>query len=837
MRKTDISKYQDNSESSSVSAGSVAREFFGTIGKLLITAFLVALFTGLVVGLSVLFYIIDIANEPSNIDLADLKLNETSHVYVLNDKGEWEDYRQLYSTENRVWVSYKDIPKVMIDAQIAIEDKRFYDHEGVDWYRTGGAVFSLATGRDDFGGSTITQQLIKNITDDNEVSITRKLREIFRAIKLEKEYTKDDILEAYLNIVNYGSGCRGVQSAARLYFNKDIQDCNVVECAAIAGITQNPYAYDPLVFPEKNKERRDTVLEEMYNQEMIDQKTYEEAKKQSENLKFVGYVIEEEDDESESWGWYDDRLFRDVSRDLAAELKISIEDAEEMIYSKGLKIYSAMDKQAQISAERLVLDWKTPSDPTLDVGFIMMDFEGRILATVGGREARDGRLLWDNASNSALQPGSTIKPLTSYALAIEQKKINYSTLINDEKKSDWSYDSHGNPVPGPDNWYGDNYGQITAARALAISSNCAAVSVLNSVGMPAAYDFLTRSLNFTHLDEDKDKENLSGLSIGGFTGGTTVEEMTAAYAIFCNEGYYYQPYCYYYVLDREGNVLLDNRDRGVPDRVLSAETATIMNRMLSEVVNADYGDDSTGQRVRMKDWEIIGKTGTTDSSFDNWFVGASPYAVAGIWTGHSTPSEIAEDEQGMVHILWKDIMAEYLKGKTKKPYNLAGTVEQHDYNVKTGQLVTYDAGSNSRTGYYTSDNQPQFEKVETKPTETSVQQSSDTQESSDADESSEESESSVTEETSVTPESSTEESSVPESSEPSEEQSVSSEPVEESPSEEPVESSEESSDISTEPPASSEDEPPEESPSEEPVSEPTEEPSPEEPSPEVPEAA
>ena len=440
MRKTDISNYNDDADAgrSSVSVLSVIREFFATIGKLLITGFLVALFTGLVVGVSVLFYIINIANEPSNIDLADLKLNETSHVYVLNEKGEWEDYRQLYSTENRVWVSFKDIPKKMIDAQIAIEDKRFYEHPGIDWYRTGGAVFSLATGQDDFGGSTITQQLIKNITNDNEVSITRKLREIFRALKLEKEYTKDDILEAYLNIVNYGSGCRGVQSAARLYFNKDIQDCSVAECAAIAGITQNPYAFDPLIFPEKNKKRRDIVIDEMFDQEMITPEEYAQAKQDSENMKFIGYEIEEEEDEADSWNWYDDRLFRSVSRDIAAVKHITVGEAEDMIYSKGLKIYSAMDKKAQEIAEKKVLEWKTPDDPTLDVGYMMMDFDGRILATVGGRQERDGRLLWDNASQSALQPGSTIKPLTSFALAVEQGHINYSSLVADVPVYNWS---------------------------------------------------------------------------------------------------------------------------------------------------------------------------------------------------------------------------------------------------------------------------------------------------------------------------------------------------------------------------------------------------------------
>ena len=777
MRNTDISKYNDDSASPArVSAKTVAGEIFGSIGKLLITLVLVMLITGIVLLISILFYIADIASEPQTINLSKMKLNQTSHVFVLNDSGEWEDYRQLYATENRVWVSYNEIPKHMIDAQIAIEDKRFYEHNGVDWYRTGGAVYSLATGQNDFGGSTITQQLIKNITDDNEVSITRKLREIFRALKLEQEYSKDDIIEAYLNIVNYGSGCRGVQSAARLYFNKDIQDCTIAECAAIAGITQNPYKFDPLVYPEYNKERRETVLDEMYEQEMITKEEYDEAMEESENMTFVGYYEDDDDDEDDTsdWNWYDDRLFRDVSNALSEELHISLDLAENMIYNEGLCIYSAMDKDAQEAAEKLVLEWKTPDDPTLDIGYIMMDFEGRIICTVGGRQIKDGRLLWDNASQSSLQPGSTIKPLATYALALEDKKINFSSLIDDSPQPSWRYSESEGAIPGPNNWYGTYYGNITVTRALNISSNAATVNVLKSVGTERSYNFLTEQLNFQHLDEE-DRENIPGLALGGFVGGATVEEMTASYEMFCNGGYYYEPYSYYYVTDSDGEVLLDNRDRGKPDQVISAETATIMNRLLSEVVNS--GDEALGYRTKIDGWDIIGKTGTTDSSYDNWFVGASPYAVAGIWTGHSTPSKIAESEQSAVHYLWRDIMAAYLKDKPNKAYDLQGDVQQHNYMKDNGKLVTYDAGSKMAVGYYTSDNMPDYYKVETsKPSSSSRGEDDDEDddeddEESEGEEESEESENEDDEESSTDEESEESEESEEESSEPEEDES------------------------------------------------------------------
>lgn len=738
MRKTDISKYTDENNPSSASASTIVKRFLSLIGKFLLTGLCVMIITGIVIGISMLFYIIDISNEPLNIDLHKIKLNLTSYIYVQNDEGEWEEYLPLYSSENRVWVDYQDINKNMINAIIAIEDKRFWEHDGVDWYRTGGAVLSLATGSSNFGGSTLTQQLIKNITDDNEVSITRKLREIFRALKLEKEYTKDEILEAYLNIVNFGSGCRGVQAAANLYFNKDIQDCTVAECAAIAGITQNPYAYDPLSFPENNKERRETVIQAMYDQEKINEQEYNEAMRESENMKFIGYVMEEDDDERSDWNWYVDRLFRDVVADLQTELNIGIDYAEDKVYKEGLRIYCAMDKNAQEIAERKVREWETPADTSLQVGYMMMDYNGRVLATVGGRQEKDGRLLWDNATQSALQPGSTIKPVSSYALAIEDKKINFSSLISDTPTADWGW-NNGGVVSGPNNWYLEYYGNITVTRSLNISSNAATVNVLKMIGMDRSYKFLTENLNFQHLDAEQDSQNLAGLSIGGFHGGTTVEEMTASYQMFCNGGYYYEPYTYYYVTDSDGNVLLDNRDRGIPDQIISSETATIMNRLLHEVVNS--GGETLGYRAKIDGWDIIGKTGTTDSSCDNWFVGASPYAIAGIWTGHATSSPIALEEQSKCGYLWRDIMEEWLKDKEPISYNLSGNVEQHTYCKESG-LLANSYCKETAVGYYTSDNIPSECTTHTPPrpqTSQSSSEESDTSSDTSTDESFDES--------------------------------------------------------------------------------------------------
>ena len=256
--------------------------------KAFFTVIMVLIITGAVAGISIFAYVMTLTDNRIGYNVKDARLNLTSFVYVNDENGVPQEYENFHSSENRVWVNFNEIPQCMKDAMVAIEDKRFYKHKGVDWVRTTTAVISLATGGKTYGGSTLTQQLIKNLTEDNEASLTRKIREIFRALNFEKEYSKDEILEAYLNVVNFGSGCNGVQAAANLYFGKDIRNCSIAQCAAIAGITQNPSAYTPLVYPENNKIRRNIVIKAMYDQDMISKDDYKKALDESENMVFVG---------------------------------------------------------------------------------------------------------------------------------------------------------------------------------------------------------------------------------------------------------------------------------------------------------------------------------------------------------------------------------------------------------------------------------------------------------------------------------------------------------------------------------------------------------------------
>ena len=713
-RETDISSYmgktpEQQPEITYKRSESGAKRFFKGLGKFLLTIFSVLAVAGIVTAISLAIYIIALASEPTGIDLKAKSMNQTSRIFIKDsDTGEFTETRKLYSTENRIWVDNQNIPDYMKEAQVAIEDKRFYEHNGVDWQRTLSAVAMLATGSDSYGGSTITQQLIKNITDDNEVSINRKLREICKALKLEQEYTKDQILEAYLNVVNYGNNCQGVEAAAQLYFGKSIKDCSLAECAAIAGITQNPSRWNPLIYPENNRERRELILSEMYDQGVIKtKKEYDEAMSESAKMTFVGFksASEDEDDEdNDVQNWYYDQLFYDLRDDLARYYNISPDAASEKIYTEGLKIYCAMDEKMQNYIEKEAMNIDKSADPSIELGSVLMDFDGRVIATVGSSNRKTTDLAWDRAAHSALQPGSSIKPLFVYPIAIENKQLYFSSTVLDEPIEKYEYDeASGGYISGPKNAYGSYLGNILLPDAIERSSNAVAVQVMELIGGPSvAYEQAITKMNFKHLTE-LDGVNTGALSIGGLNGGVTVREMASAYTYMGNEGLYYKPYTYYYITDSEDNIILDNRD-AVPKQAYSAETAGIMNRLLH--YNVENSQNTYAMYARVSGWDIVGKTGTTDSDRDCWFCGMSPYAVMATWTGFDSPQTISDKTRSAK--FFANVMGEYLKDKEQKEYKISKNLIPATYNPVTGLVISTDSVSGKYIGYYTEDNMPAF---------------------------------------------------------------------------------------------------------------------------------
>lgn len=641
----------------------------------------------------VVVYLFKVSNDKIDFDMKATKLRLASVVYASDDGKNFSEYTRAYDMENRIWVDFKDIPKCMKDAIIAIEDKRFYNHPGVDFKRTVGAIFNMFTGHDSYGGSTITQQLIKNLTEENDVSITRKTKEIFRALNFEKNYSKDEILEAYLNMVNFGNSCRGVQAAANTYFGKKISDCSIAECAAIAGITQNPTAYNPFYNPENNKKRRETVIEEMFSQSKISQDEYNKAMDESSKMTFSN-MLELNKNAGPVRDWYTEAMFNDIINDLSEKFGIGKSAASQMLFTQGLKIYSAIDKNAQSIAESVIE--KSPSlaqDKSLELGYTMMDLNGRVLASIGSREKKTANSLFDRANFAKRQPGSSIKPIAVYAPAIDEGLYNYSSLIPDQPLENF----YGKGKPGPGNWYGGYKGNVTLEWAIEQSANAPAVQALKRLTNRKSFDFLTNKLGFKNLD-DMDLVSDPSLALGGMHGGVTVREMTAAFQIFGNGGVYNRPYMYYYVLDRKGKILLDNRSNG-GKRAISSKTATIMNRLLRNAIL-----NGTGKSANIDSWEVIGKTGTTNKNKDSWFVGLTPYAVSGIWTGYNTPKTLSSTAYAKT--IWKEIMSKYLSNKPNKTFGLDSNVRQMQFCKNTGGLALPGTCSNVGTGYYADDNMP-----------------------------------------------------------------------------------------------------------------------------------
>lgn len=694
MKHTDPYTTPELPEKNSASAKTVRS--MGRMAWKIALSFLVVLgLVGITVGIFLTSYIMGLKSDIDSkdmIDLNNLKLNYTSFIYVMDENGNPVEYQTLYGGENnRIWVDFDKIPLNMKNAMIAIEDRRFQEHNGVDWIRTLGATTHLFSKGSSYGGSTITQQLIKNITGDNDVSLTRKVKEIFRALRLEEKYTKEQILEAYLNIVNFGAGTKGVQAAANLYFDKDISECDLAECAAIAGITQNPYKYNPLQFPEKNKERQQIVLQAMLEQNKVTKSEFDQAMQKSENMTFVG---RKDDPDSNKGGnifnWYTETMFSDLVVDLQKYYNCTAAEASEMIYYNGLKIYSAMDPDIQKMAENV---YKNSSyfknDRALQSGLFMMDYSGRVLAVVGSSSEKTGNRVFNYAIDASRQTGSTQKAISVYAPALEKGLVHYSSLVDDEPLPNW----FGPGKPGPNNWNRRFSGQVTVAEGLRNSLNAPAAQVCNLLTPEECYKFLTQRVGFTHLNQANDSHSLAAMSIGGLHGGATVREMTAAFAIFGNQGQYRHPYTYYYVEDHNGNVIIDNRSR-MPSKAISTANAGIMNKLLTYAVNA-----GTGTMARISGWEVYGKTGTTDSNSDSWFVGGTPYAVAGVWTGYKNPAALKSGSLNAAKVLWRQVMTEYLKGKPSKTFDFGGSITAATFCNQSGLLASGSCTS-TNVGWY-----------------------------------------------------------------------------------------------------------------------------------------
>lgn len=683
--------------------------------QVVIAIVLVLVITLCVILASMLVYVISFTNGECAIDLESYKnnQNQTTIIYAYDDNNNPYEYCRLNNSENRIWVDLSDMGPYMYKTVIAMEDKRFESHEGVDWFRTASASVSSLLSKfipsvSVQGGSTITQQLIKNLTGEDDVTLVRKFNEITYALNLEKNYKKTEIAEAYLNTIYLGENCYGVQTAAEKYFGKNVGDLNLAECASLLAITNAPTKYDPLINPENNKDRQEYCLGELLDQKKITQEEYDEA--MAYDLVFTNdpdYVPSEEmknkqkPDESE-YDFYTEYVIDSVIEDLQTECGYTKSKAVEMVFYGGLRIYSAVDPDVQKVVTRVYENRETfkkeedtAAHPAAQSAMVIMDYAGRVVGMAGEAGEKSGNRCLNRATDTTRSPGSSIKPLSIYSPSIEYGLINWSTMVPDAQIY-----NQGEKMPFN---YGGGSGSgknVTVQNALARSLNTVPVRILQDLTFERSYAFLQDRFHITTLNEDEDK-NYSPLAMGGMYNGVSVLEMTAAYAAFGNGGLYYEPYCYYKVTDSKGEqAILENKSTA--KRAISEETANIMCEMLQTVITDPQG---TTKAYGISGYPTMAKSGTTTDDHDRWFIGGTPYYISAVWYGYDEQKAITGVSGNPSGNIFKKIMNEIHEGLPSKDFPKSENVVERKYCTVSGLLAT-DSCPSTRTGWYNKNSLP-----------------------------------------------------------------------------------------------------------------------------------
>ena len=667
--------------------GGAGRVILGIL-KVIGTLILIGCTTGAILACFAATYIKTVIIPQDYVDASAYSMNLSSTIYYTDPStGEAKELRTLHGEENRVKVDYEEIPEDLVNALVAIEDQRFWKHQGVDWRRTGGAFLNMFLGmKDTYGGSTITQQLIKNMTQNDDVTVKRKILEIFRALEFERNYSKEEILEMYLNYIYLGESCYGVGTASLTYFGKPVSELSLAQCASLIGITNNPSRYDPYISDytlEQNKLRQEIILNEMLEQGYITQAEHDAAV--AEELVFVGRG--QGTTSTTVYSYFEDQLIKDVIADLKAEYDLSDQMASQWVYNGGLSIYCTQDPEIQAKVDAVYEDLSnfnatSSTGAQLQSAITVIDnATGNVVAVAGGVGEKTGSLTLNRAL-SQRQPGSAIKPLAVYAPALDLGVITPATVIDD---SPYSFDGDGGS-PWPVNSYGYYRGLTNVYNGLQDSINTLAVKVLANYTSPqVAYDFLVNNLGFStdHLVVQEERNGtvfsdigLAQLALGGLTDGITTLEMASAYATFPRGGLYIEPRTYTKVerVDPDTGavtVLLDNQAES--HAAMKDSTAWYINTMLQNVVRNGTG---TSARFEGSTMPIAGKTGTTTSRKDLYFVGYSAYYTAAVWSGFDQPERMSSGLQQQSAVTWKKVMSAIHEGLEDKsfPTPSAGTV-------------------------------------------------------------------------------------------------------------------------------------------------------------------
>lgn len=559
-------------------------------------------------------------------EVANVKPAASSQIYDVHGNL----ITTVHATENRLPVKLSQVPKDLQNAFIATEDNRFYSHHGVDPIGIMRAIWvNIAHDGVAEGGSTITQQLARNAFLTQDRTLKRKIMEAMLAIRIEQYYTKQEILEMYLNQIYFGQGAYGVQAAAHVYFGKNVQDLDLAQSAMLAGLPQSPNYYSPFTNYKAGKARQAVVLGQMVKYDYIDQATADKAKDEDLGLREKSEAAHSDNNAS----YFIDYVISEIAEKYG----------DDAVYKDGLKIYTTIDMKAQDAAVQAMHN--LPNFYTDDKGLTQPQgaliainpHNGYIVAMVGGR----GDDSFNRAVLAERQPGSAFKPFV-YLAAI-QDGMTPGTVMDDKKIefNGWS----------PKNYEGTYSGQMTLHYALQHSVNTIAVQLADAVGMRKVLN-LASSLGITTLDDSKDN-NLAA-ALGGLTNGVKPIDMAVAYGTLANGGVKVKPVAITKIVDRNGQVVEENSTE--EQRVVDPKYAYVITNMLESVMSGGTGGGASIGRP------AAGKTGTTDESKDAWFVGYTPDLVAAVWMGDDYGIETLDGITGgtVPAVIWRDFMSQAL---------------------------------------------------------------------------------------------------------------------------------------------------------------------------------
>ena len=589
-------------------------------------------------------------------------------------------------------ISFEEMPDNLKNAYVAIEDERFYKHSGVDIKRTASAIFNYVIhfGSSSFGGSTITQQLVKNITGDNTDSVTRKVKEWWKAWLLETKLSKEEILEGYLNIIYVGPSIYGVDSGAKYYFNKSASELSLEECAFLAGINHSPNSYNPFSDTdnsEKIKNRTITVLDKMKELGYIDETSYNEAVSNvNSGLNFKnGEVVAKSDG---VYSYHTDALITEITNDIEEKYNISEEFATNYINMAGLTIHSTEDSKIQEETEKefekskYILKSKTGGDNSQAAMIVMDHKTGNVLSCVGALGKKDISRPFNRATQSTRQTGSSIKPLAILAPAIDKKIITASSVYDDTEKD---FEDGYHPVD-----YNKALGEITVRRAVESSQNIPFVEIMEKLTPKTAIKYLEK-MGITTLT--KNDEGLP-LALGGLDKGISPLQMAGAYSTIANDGIYIEPTFYTKIDRKNGSKILESKQE--KRRVFSKEVAYILKSLLTEPV---LGKNGTATYCKISGVDVAAKTGTTDENYDRWLCGFTPYYTAVTWYGFDQNETIDFNGRNPAGLIWANVMARIHAGLQKASFEKPSGVLSITVCSETGKVANTGC-PNTYTEYF-----------------------------------------------------------------------------------------------------------------------------------------